>query len=47
MVEDPADPLTTFVFNPLTHLLVRGRNAESLRRLKELAERDVPSGGTA
>lgn len=37
MVEDPADPLTAFVFNPLTHLLVRGRNVESLRRLGELA----------
>ena len=38
MVEDPADTLTALIFNPLTHLLVRGRNAESLRRLKELAE---------
>lgn len=38
MVEDPADPLTALVFNPLTHLLVRGRNVESLRRLKEMAE---------
>jgi len=36
--EDPGDPLTAFVFTPLTHLLVRGRNAESLRRLKKLAE---------
>ena len=40
MTEDPADPLTSFVFNPLTHLLVRGRNVESLRRLKDLAERN-------
>jgi hypothetical protein len=40
MTEDPADPLTKLVFNPLTHLLVRGRNVESLRRLKELAEGD-------
>ena len=39
MVEDPADPLTAFVFNPLTHLLVRGRNEKSLERLAELAER--------
>ena len=38
MIEDPADQLTKIVFNPLTHLLVRGRNAESLRRLQELAE---------
>jgi uncharacterized protein YndB with AHSA1/START domain len=52
MREDPGDPLTAFVFMPLTHLLVRGRNAESLRRLKELAESrpdigrdvDVPPG---
>jgi hypothetical protein len=39
MIEDPGDALTAFVFNPLTHLLVRGRNVESLRRLGELAER--------
>jgi uncharacterized protein YndB with AHSA1/START domain len=37
MVEDAGDPLTRLLFNPLTHLLVRGRNAESLRRLEELA----------
>jgi len=36
--EDAGDALTAFVFNPLTHLLVRGRNEESLRRLAELAE---------
>jgi uncharacterized protein YndB with AHSA1/START domain len=40
MVEDPGDTLTAFVFNPLTHLLVRGRNEESLRRLARLAEGD-------
>ena len=39
MIEDPGDPLTWLVFNPLTHLLVRYRNAESLRRLEELATR--------
>jgi uncharacterized protein YndB with AHSA1/START domain len=39
MIEDAADPLTAFVFNPLTHLLVRGRNEKSLERLAELAER--------
>jgi len=39
MIEDPGDPLTRLLFNPLTHLLVKGRNVESLRRLKELAER--------
>ena len=38
MVEDPGDALTALVFNPLTHLLVRGRNVESLDRLRELAE---------
>jgi uncharacterized protein YndB with AHSA1/START domain len=39
MIEDPADPLTALVFNPLTHMLVRGRNEKSLERLAELAER--------
>ncbi len=39
MIEDAADPLTAIVFNPLTHLLVRGRNVESLARLAELAEK--------
>jgi uncharacterized protein YndB with AHSA1/START domain len=39
MIEDAADPLTAFVFNPLTHLLVSGRNERSLERLAELAER--------
>ena len=38
MREDPGDALTAFVFNPLTHLLVRGRNTEGLKRLKNLAE---------
>jgi uncharacterized protein YndB with AHSA1/START domain len=44
MREDPGDPLTAFVFQPLTHLLVRGRNVESLQRLKGLAE-DRPDIG--
>jgi uncharacterized protein YndB with AHSA1/START domain len=52
MREDPGDAATAFVFNPLTHLLVRGRNTESLQRLKRLAEQrpdigrdvDVPPG---
>lgn len=43
MIEDAADRLTALVFNPLTHLLVRGRNVESLRRLKEIAEGDGPT----
>jgi uncharacterized protein YndB with AHSA1/START domain len=38
MIEDPADPLTAIVFNPLTHLVMRGRNKESLARLAALAE---------
>ena len=42
--EDPGDTLTAFVFNPITHLLVRGRNTESLERLKGLAE-DRPDIG--
>ena len=53
--EDPGDRLSALLFQPLTHLLVRGRNTESLRRLKELAERrsdfgrevDVPAGKVA
>ena len=44
MREDPGDPLTKLVFMPLTHLLVRGRNEESLDRLKRLAE-DRPDIG--
>ena len=40
MIEDAGDRLTALVFNPLTHLLVRGRNEESLDRLRELAEGD-------
>ncbi len=36
--EDPGDRLSALLFTPLTHLLIRGRNEESLRRLKELAE---------
>jgi uncharacterized protein YndB with AHSA1/START domain len=38
MIEDPGDTLTALLFNPLTHLAVRGRNVESLDRLRELAE---------
>ena len=41
MIEDAGDTLTAFVFNPLTHLLVRGRIVESLNRLRELAEREL------
>ena len=44
MREDPGDALTAFVFNPITHLLVRGRNVESLERLKRLCEQRPDSG---
>lgn len=37
MLEDPGDRLSALVFNPLTHVLVRGRNVESLKRLRSLA----------
>jgi uncharacterized protein YndB with AHSA1/START domain len=37
MIEDAGDPLTKLVFLGLTHVLVRGRNTESLRRLEQLA----------
>ncbi|MCW3041670.1 MAG: hypothetical protein JWM31_3575 [Solirubrobacterales bacterium] len=43
MIEDAGDKLTQLVFNPLTHLMVRGRNVESLRRLKAMAEGHGPS----
>lgn len=37
MLEDPGDRISALVFNPLTHLLVRGRNVESLQRLRSIA----------
>jgi hypothetical protein len=37
MIEDPGDPLTRLLFNPLTNYFVRRRNDESLRRLEALA----------
>ena len=45
MIEDPADPLTAFVFMPLTHLVTRARNLRSLDRLAELAEGRRPMPG--
>ena len=39
MTEDAGDPFTALVFFGLTHLLVRGRNVESLRRLEALSVR--------
>lgn len=38
MVEEPASPIGSSLKNPVSDGLVRGRNALSLRRLKELAE---------
>jgi uncharacterized protein YndB with AHSA1/START domain len=37
MTEDAGDRFTALVFFGLTHLLVRGRNVKSLRRLEELS----------
>jgi hypothetical protein len=45
MTEDPADTPTALVFMPLTHVLMRGRNARSLERLAELAEGRRPMPG--
>lgn len=45
MIEDPADKPTAFLFNPLTHLLMHGRNSRSLERLAELAEGRRPMPG--
>ena len=45
MIEDPGNTPSALVFNPLTHLLVRGRNVWSLDRLAELAEGRVPIPG--
>jgi uncharacterized protein YndB with AHSA1/START domain len=47
MIEDAGDRLTALVFNPLTHLLVRGRNVESLRRLKAMVDGAGPSPAEA
>jgi uncharacterized protein YndB with AHSA1/START domain len=47
MVEDAGDPLTRLVFNPLTHVLVRGRNDKSLERLEQLAVGGATARATA
>jgi uncharacterized protein YndB with AHSA1/START domain len=39
MDEGPADLLSRLVHNPLADRLLHGRNEESLRRLKEIAQR--------
>ncbi len=38
MHEGPASPIARLTYNPLTDLLLHGRNVEALRRLAELAE---------
>jgi hypothetical protein len=45
MTEQPADPVTAFLFMPLTHLATHLRNVRSLERLAELAEgrRPIPA----
>ena len=41
MTEEPGDPFSRLVHNPIADRLLHGRNVETLRRLRELAERDV------
>lgn len=43
MVEDPGDPLSCLLFSPPVQPLLRRRNGESLRRLRDLAEGRGPS----
>lgn len=38
LLEDPGNRLTALLASPLTHLALRGRNDESLQRLKRLVE---------
>jgi uncharacterized protein YndB with AHSA1/START domain len=45
MTENPDGPTSLLAFNPLVHLLTVGRNAESLMRLEELAQRHDGDGG--
>jgi uncharacterized protein YndB with AHSA1/START domain len=47
LIEDAGDPLTKVVYWGLTHLVIRARNAESLRRLEELAVRPAHAGPPA
>lgn len=42
MIEDPASPALNVLIGPLGHGLIKLRNVESLRRLKELAECPTP-----
>lgn len=43
IIEDAGDLFTKLFFLPLTHLLIRGRNVESLRRLQAMAEGQGPT----
>ncbi len=43
LIEDAGDRLTALLILPLTHLPVRGRNVESLRRLQAMAEGRGPT----
>jgi uncharacterized protein YndB with AHSA1/START domain len=45
MTEQAGDTLSAFLFQPLTHLLLRRRNDYSLERLAELAEGRKPMPG--
>jgi uncharacterized protein YndB with AHSA1/START domain len=45
MIEQAGDTLSAFLFQPLTHLLLRRRNDHSLERLAELAEGSRPMPG--
>ncbi len=47
MVEEAGDLLSRVAFNPIGQRLVRARNAESLRRLKAMAEGRGPSSDDA
>lgn len=42
MIEDPANAALNLLIGPLGHAVIKLRNVESLRRLKELAECPTP-----
>ena len=43
MIEDPDVPLPMVLVPPPVHALIRVRNGESLRRLRRLAEEELPA----
>ena len=45
MIEDPLERWRAVALGPLGHYLVKARNAESLRRLKQLGEGTAPRPG--